>query len=74
MAKKFFNNTVCGNCGSKLTERDLAMFYKTYGRKENEIDNRQGLCKKCFCQENNITSKEYIELTHRYFDEGCELF
>ena len=74
MAKKFFNNNTCGNCGSKLREQDIAMFYKTYGRKENEVDNRKPLCKKCFCKENNITSQEYTELTYKYFDEGCELF
>lgn len=73
-SKKFFNNNTCCNCGLKLTERNIVIFYKTYGRKENEVDNRKPLCKKCFCNENNITSQEYIKLTHKYFDEGCKLF
>lgn len=73
MARKFFNKTC--KCGKKLNPTELAMFYKTYGRYENvENDSRELLCKKCFCEESNMTAKEYSELTVKYSEEGCNLF
>jgi 3'-phosphoadenosine 5'-phosphosulfate sulfotransferase (PAPS reductase)/FAD synthetase len=73
MAIKYFNKKC--KCGKKMNPTELAMFYKTFGRYENiENDNRDLLCKKCFCKEQNITTKEYRKLVLKYTDEGCNLF
>jgi len=73
MAKKFWNKK-CG-CGKKLNPTEIAMNYKTFGRYESvENDTRQLLCKKCFCEQEGISTKEYAERTYRYLEEGCNLF
>lgn len=73
MAEKFFDNKVC-SCGAKLNPTELGMFYKIYGRQENEIDNRTPLCKKCLCEELNIAPKEYAQKAIDFRNEGCDLF
>jgi phosphoadenosine phosphosulfate reductase len=73
MAKKYWGKKC--NCGKKLNPTEIAMNYKTFGRYENiENDARQLLCKKCFCEQEGISKKEYVELTYRYLEEGCNLF
>jgi len=73
MAKKFWNKKC--SCGKKLNPTEIAINYKTFGRYEDvENDERQLLCKKCFCEIQEITKKEYAELTFRYLEEGCNLF
>lgn len=73
MAKKYFNKKC--KCGKKMNPTELAMFYKTFGRYENiEEDNRELLCRKCFCEKQNITKDEYNKLAMKYTDEGCNLF
>lgn len=73
MAAKFWNNK-CEKCGKKLAPIEIGMFYRIYGRKEGEEDNRQGICGKCFCKENNITKKEYYEMAVNFKETGCNLF
>jgi len=73
MAKKFFDK-VC-KCGKKMNPSELAMFYKTYGRFDtSEEDNRELLCKKCFCVVEGLSVKEYDIKYREYRDSGCELF
>lgn len=73
MAKKYWKKKC--SCGKKLNPTEIAMNFKTFGRFENvENDDRQLLCKKCFCEKEGINKKEYAELTFRYLDEGCNLF
>lgn len=73
MAKKYFQKKC--KCGKKMNPTELAMFYKTFGRFEDiENDTRELLCKKCFCENQGITKKEYSKLAIKYIDEGCNLF
>jgi phosphoadenosine phosphosulfate reductase len=54
---------------------ELAMFYKMYGRHEFvEDDNRELLCKKCLCEDQGITSKEYTAKSIEFMNSGCNLF
>lgn len=73
MAAKFWDKS-CEKCGKKLTPIEISMFYRLYGRKEGEEDDRQGICVKCFCKENNITKKEYYEMAVGFKESGCNLF
>ena len=73
MARKYFNRT-CGNCGRKMVENEIAMFYKLCGRFENTTDNREVLCKKCLCKQLNMTTKEYSQENIDFIEQGCNLF
>lgn len=73
MAAKFWDKR-CEKCNKKLPPIEVSMFYRLYGRKEGEEDNRQGICWKCFCKENNITKKEYYEMAMGFKETGCNLF
>lgn len=72
MAKKYFNKKC--SCGKRLNPTEIAMNYKQYGRFEEVEDNRQLLCKKCFCEKEDIPGKEYTQRAIRYLEEGCNLF
>lgn len=72
MAIKYFNKKC--KCGKKMNPGELAMFYKTYGRYEREVDDRELLCKKCFCEDQNITKKEYNTMYINFTNNGCNLF
>ena len=72
MALKYFQKTC--SCGKKCSPTEIAMFYKTQGRFENQEDNRTVLCKKCLCEKNNWTSKQYYELVNDFQESGCNLF
>ena len=72
MAKKYFKKKC--KCGKKLNPSEISMFLKIFGRYEDTEDNRQYLCKKCLCEELDITSKEYREKMIQFTNEGCELF
>lgn len=37
-------------------------------------DDRQGICVKCLCKENNMTKKEYYEMALGFKENGCNLF
>lgn len=73
MARKYFNRT-CGNCGRKMVENEIAMFYKLCGRFENIADDREVLCKKCLCKQLNMTTKEYSQENIDFIEQGCNLF
>lgn len=73
MARKFWDK-YCDKCGKSCSSTEIAMFYKTYGRYENEIDNRNPLCIKCFCSENGITREQYYQDILSYREQGCNLF
>lgn len=47
MAKKYFNR-VCGKCEKPMKENEIAMFFKLFGRYENQVDNRDVLCKNVY--------------------------
>lgn len=72
MAEKFFNKTC--QCGKKLNPTELAMFYKLYGRYENKEDDRTPICKKCLCEKNCMTAKEYSKMSIDFREDGCNLF
>lgn len=73
MAKKFFNR-VCGKCGKPMKENEIAMFFKLFGRYENQVDNRDVLCKKCVCEQLGITKTKYEEKNMEFIEQGCNLF
>lgn len=72
MAEKYWDKKCL--CGKKLNPDEIAMFYKIFGRYENQEDNRQLLCKKCLCEKLNITTKEYSEKVMEFRKQGCNLF
>lgn len=72
MAEKYFNKEC--KCGKRLNPTEVAMFLKLTGRYENQIDNRQYLCKKCLSEFLGITTKEYKEKSIEFIQGGCELF
>lgn len=73
MAAKFWNRE-CRECGKKASPVAMSMFYRLYGRKEGEPDNRKPICVGCFCKQNNITRKQFYEMALRFKEEGCTLF
>ena len=74
MARKYFQR-VCVSCNKKLTSTEIAFFYKTEGRQENNPNDTRGiLCKKCYCTQHHITQKEYMSMVIDFTDSGCELF
>lgn len=72
MAVKYFNRTC--SCGKKLNPTEIAMFFKTQGRLENEEDNRIVLCKSCLCDKLGWTKTEYKEKRIEFQESGCNLF
>lgn len=72
MAVKYFNRTC--SCGKKLNPTEIAMFFKTQGRLENEEDNRIVLCKSCLCDKLGWTKAEYKEKRIEFQESGCNLF
>lgn len=69
VAQKYFQRKC--SCGKKLNPDEVALNLKIYGR-GMELEKMQ--CKKCFCSENNITGKEYLDKIHNFRNNGCELF
>lgn len=67
MAEKYFNQ-VC-DCGKKLNPAELAMSFKFYGRNSSKLE-----CKKCFCENNSISGKEYAQKVREFSESGCNLF
>lgn len=72
MAEKYFISKC--ECGAKLTPLQIGMYYKTFGRFENQPDNRIPMCKKCFCNATGIDEKEYYRRMLDYKKGGCNLF
>lgn len=72
MAEKYWDKKC--ECGKKLNPDEIAMFYKMFGRYENEEDNRKLLCKKCLCEKLEMTTKEYSEKIKEFRQQGCNLF
>lgn len=72
MANKYFNRTC--PCGKKLNPTEIAMFFKTQGRLENQEDNRDILCKSCLCDKMGWTKTQYKEKRIEFQDSGCNLF
>lgn len=70
IAEKYFKNKCC-KCGKDLNPNEVGINLKYYGRNMN-IDKM--VCKKCFCEENNLNSKEYNNLVINFRDSGCNLF
>ena len=69
IAEKYFNKKC--NCGKKLNSDEIAINFKIYGR---NIDLSKLQCKKCFCESNNMSGKDYVKMVHEFRDSGCELF
>lgn len=59
---------------TKVNEKEIAMFFKLFGRYENQVDNRDVLCKKCVCEQLGITKTEYAEKNMEFIEQGCNLF
>lgn len=72
MAEKYWNNTC--KCGKHMSPDEVGMFYKLYGRKEKETDNRQILCKECLCEDLGMDKKEYSQKIIEFRNQGCDLF
>jgi phosphoadenosine phosphosulfate reductase len=72
MAEKYWDKKC--KCNKKLNPDEVAMFYKMYGRYENQEDNRQLLCKECLCKELGITTKEYSLKIREFREQDCNLF
>lgn len=72
MAAKYFKRKC--SCGKKLNPTEIAMYLKFNGRYEGVEDNRQYLCKKCLCDQLNMTTKEYKEKMIEFTESGCNLF
>lgn len=72
MAEKYFRRKC--ECGDKLTPLQIGMFYKTFGRFENQEDSRIPMCQKCVCQAIGITKQEYYRRILEYKQGGCNLF
>lgn len=70
IAVKYFNKQ-CSCCSKKLNADEIAMNLKIIGR---NIDLTKLLCKKCFCNEFNITGKEYRHKVIEFRNQGCNLF
>ncbi len=62
------------NAVKKLNPDEIAMFLKINGRFENTEDNRKYLCKKCLCEKEKWTGKEYSQLVRRFREQDCSLF
>lgn len=73
MAEKFWSRE-CGLCGKQCSPVAMSMFYRVYGRKEGESDNRKPICTSCFCKQNNITKKQFYIMASKFKEEGCTLF
>ena len=74
MAKKYWNRN-CRDCNKKLTSTEVAMFFKLHGRLEEvEDDQRPMQCRKCYCAETGMKTKEYSKMVLQFVDEGCNLF
>jgi 3'-phosphoadenosine 5'-phosphosulfate sulfotransferase (PAPS reductase)/FAD synthetase len=69
LAEKYFQKKC--SCGKKLNPDEVAINLKTYGR---GMDVGKMQCKKCFCEANNITGKDYQEKVHSFRNDGCNLF
>ncbi|NFF75875.1 phosphoadenosine phosphosulfate reductase family protein [Clostridium sporogenes] len=72
IATKYFNKKC--ECGKKLNPDEIAMFLKINGRFEDIEDNRIYLCKKCLCEKEGWTGKEYSQLVRRFREQDCSLF
>lgn len=72
MAKRYFKKKC--SCGKKLNPGEIAMYLKMCGRYENTKDDRVYKCKKCLCEEMNMSNKEYKEKMIEFIDQGCNLF
>jgi len=70
MAAKYFNKR-CSYCDKKLNSAELAMNFKMIGR---EMDLNKLLCRKCFCNKFNMSSKEYTQKIIEFRNSGCNLF
>lgn len=70
IAKKYFKNK-CFKCGKSLNPNEVEMNLKYYGR---NISIEKMICKKCFCEDNNLNSSEYNSLVINFRDSGCSLF
>ena len=68
VAQKYFKRT-CVTCGKKLNPNEVAMNLKYFGTNTNAL-----ICKKCFCDEYNISAKEYNKQVREFRDGGCKLF
>jgi 3'-phosphoadenosine 5'-phosphosulfate sulfotransferase (PAPS reductase)/FAD synthetase len=69
LAEKYFQKKC--SCGKKLNPDEVAINLKTYGR---GMDVGKMQCKKCFCEDNNITGKDYQDKVHNFRNDGCNLF
>ena len=67
-AKKYFGRS-CETCGKSVTENDIAMSLKMFGRNTNRI-----LCKKCFLKELDIDNDRYMDMMRGFRSQGCNLF
>lgn len=68
VAQRYFKRT-CFTCEKKLNPNEVAMNLKYFGTNTNAL-----ICKKCFCDEYNINTKEYNKQVREFRDGGCKLF
>ena len=69
LAIKYFERKC--QCGKKLNPDEVAMNLKVYGR-DIGLDKME--CKNCFCEKNNLSGKEYVNMIYEFRNSGCKLF
>ena len=73
MAKRYFNRKC--ECGKELEVYEVGMFLRYCGRYNNvENDDRDYLCKVCFCDRMDLKHSEYWEKIYENMEGGCNLF
>lgn len=73
VAEKYFKRK-CGKCDKNLNPTEIGMFLKLYGRYEDQVDNREYLCRNHMCEDLEMNTKEYNEMYQNFRDGGCDLF
>lgn len=71
VARKYFVKK-CSKCSKNLNPTEIAMNLKLFGR-GMDVE-RRGLCKKCMCEQLNITTKKFSEMAAQFRNDGCNLF
>lgn len=73
LALKYWNQT-CSLCGKHIIPVANAMFFKYFGRQENQTDDRKRFCHQCLADKLGLTLEEFFTKAEEFQNEGCNLF